>query len=224
MLEGAGRFFARHGFGAPTRDLAKALGVTQALIYKYFASKDQLIEQCLDAALGASEAGPALAVEPSSIAQDLTAFYRAFVARATETRMRLFMRAGLDGLAWPTRHGHALTGQVFLPLIAALRQAADLPGFDARPAMRGERELVMALHASMVFLGIRRHVYNMPMPDSLDDVVGLYVQSFLDGAVPAIARLLEGAEDSLTAQLMVPADRSSRGGASAPGPRRRSRR
>ena len=151
MLDQAANYFARHGFAATTRDVAQAMGVTQALIYKHFQSKEHVMEQVLEAALGATSGGQVMTVSPTSLQDDLAVFCRAFVARSTETRMRLFMRAGLDGLSWPTRRGNALTGQVFLPLIAALRQAAGLPGFDERPAMRGERELAMALHASMVF-------------------------------------------------------------------------
>ena len=205
MLAAAAVYFAKHGFAASTRDLAEALGVTQALIYKHFESKEDLIEKTLESALGQSDGGPGWVGSPETLQADLTAFYRRFVARSTETRMRLFMRAGLEGLSWPTKRGHALTQKVFLPVIVALRQAAGLPGFDASPAMRGERELVMALHAGMVFLGIRRHVYGMPMPENLDDVVDLNVRTFVAGAVPGIARLHAEGGDSLTAQLLVPA-------------------
>ena len=38
-------FFAEHGFRASTRDLAKRLGVTQALLYRYFKSKQALIDR-----------------------------------------------------------------------------------------------------------------------------------------------------------------------------------
>ncbi|MSO65143.1 MAG: TetR/AcrR family transcriptional regulator [Alphaproteobacteria bacterium] len=44
IVEQAIHFFAREGFSATTRDLAEHLGVTQSLIYQYFATKDQLID------------------------------------------------------------------------------------------------------------------------------------------------------------------------------------
>ena len=211
MIEEAAGFFARHGFDASTRDLARALGVTQALIYRHFKSKDDLIDQTLATTLGAGQRGGPGRAEPGALAdvtigleERLAGFYGAFVAGATETRMRLFMRADLDGRSWPQRRGVVLTTQVFEPVIAAIRFHAGLPAADQHPLMRGERELAMMLHASMVFLGIRRHVYGMPMPDSLDDIVRLYVRTWLAGAVPAIRDLHEKGEESLTLPLLTP--------------------
>lgn len=57
MLADAAEHFAAHGFSSPTREIAAALGVTQALIYRYFASKDDLIDRTLHAALGDVSAG-----------------------------------------------------------------------------------------------------------------------------------------------------------------------
>lgn len=94
----------------------------------------------------------------------LLTYYLDFVARSTEERMRLFIRAGLDGRSWPARRDHALTRNLYLPAIARLRAEAGLPGTDALPPMRGEREPVLMLHASTAFLGIRRYVTGCRCP------------------------------------------------------------
>src|ERR1700689_323824 len=41
----ATEFFGEEGFGGGTRDLARRLGVTQPLLYRYFPSKDDLIRE-----------------------------------------------------------------------------------------------------------------------------------------------------------------------------------
>src|SRR3974390_2284947 len=41
----ATEFFAEQGFAGGTRDLARRLGVTQPLLYRYFPSKDDLIKE-----------------------------------------------------------------------------------------------------------------------------------------------------------------------------------
>jgi AcrR family transcriptional regulator len=223
MLARAARHFAEHGFHSSTRDIATALGVTQALIYKHFASKDDLVEQTLQAALGGAQSGSSWLDPGLPVRAALLAYYTDFVAGSTEARMRLFIRAGLDGRSWPTRRGHALTRNLFLPAIAGLRAEAGLPGTDAVAPMRGERELVMMLHASMVFLGIRRHVYGMPMPERLDDVVGLYVETFMAGAIPALRALHAGGAASLKVPLAARSRGRGTAPVSAPGRKRTSR-
>ncbi len=203
MLQQAAEHFADHGFESPTREIAAALGVTQALIYKHFDSKEAFIEQALEAALG-DVVGRQLLFDPDiELGKGLFEFYSPFVARSTRKRMRLFMRAGLDGRTWPSRRGNTLTQGLFIPVISALRQTASLPALDRSPPLRGERELVMMLHASMVFLGIRRHIYGMQMPENLDDVVRLYVDTFVNGAVTAIRELHQKGEDSLKIRLLA---------------------
>ena len=198
MLDDAAVHFADHGFDSTTRDIADALGVTQALIYKHFNSKEDFIERTLERVF-ATDADDGPWIDPKRPLNDeLFRFYRGFVSHTSETRMKLFIRAGLDRRSWPTRRGHRLNTGLFLPTIAALRERVKLPVFNTTPAMRGERELVMTLHASMVFLGIRRHIYGMVMADNLDDVVELYVSNFLSGANSTMIALHQHGDESLT--------------------------
>lgn len=206
MLDAAAAFFAEHGLEAPTRDVAKALGVTQALIYKHFDSKDDLIERTLERAFDAGPDGDSWVDPDAALRDELIRFYTGMTDRANEQRMRLFIRAGLDGRSWPTRRGHTLTRRLFLPVIAALRHRAGLQGLTRLPPMRGERELAMMLHASVVFLGIRRHIYGMKLPADLSDVVTLYVDTFLEGAERSLRALHAGGDDSLTVPLATPRD------------------
>ncbi|WP_197673739.1 helix-turn-helix domain-containing protein [Stappia sp. ES.058] len=45
IVEEAVRFFAECGFEGQTRELAKRMGISHAVIYKHFDSKDALIER-----------------------------------------------------------------------------------------------------------------------------------------------------------------------------------
>ena len=49
FIEKAIDFFAEEGFESSTRGLAKRLGVTQPLLYRYFHSKEDLISEVYDA-------------------------------------------------------------------------------------------------------------------------------------------------------------------------------
>ena len=48
IVSEAARFFAECGFEGKTRELAKRMGVSHAVIYKHFESKDALIERVYD--------------------------------------------------------------------------------------------------------------------------------------------------------------------------------
>jgi AcrR family transcriptional regulator len=207
MLEAAMGFFAENGFEASTRDLGRHLGVTQALLYKHFGSKEAFIAELMDLAFGDSRpSDPAILEDPSrSLIDRLCDFYRADT-RSDGTRMRLFVRAGLAGWPLPARRGAQLTRSVFLPVIRALRKEAGLPDVDQKPMMRGERELAMMLHASIVFLGIREHVYRMPMPADRARIVHLYAETFVPGALSALARLHgQDGVDGLVVRQLAPA-------------------
>jgi AcrR family transcriptional regulator len=205
MIEAAVPFLAEHGFGASTRDLARHLGVTQALIYKHFGSKEAFIASLLEQTF--SGLGPlddcVLEDDTRPIAERLAAFYKD--SGRAKDRIRLFVWAGLEGWPIPARQGARLTRQVFRPVIRALRREAGIAGFEERPLMRGERELAMMLHASIIFLGIREHVYRMPMPDDRAELIRFYVDIYLAGALAQLRRLHEGeVGDGLTLAQLAP--------------------
>ena len=202
MLKDAAALFAERGLDVSTREIADALGVTQALIYKHFESKEDLIERTLEFTFAPRDAASDRWIDPNKpLNEELLNYYVGLSARAGQQRMKLFIRAGLDGRSWPTRRGSALTKHLFLPVISALRRDAGLPGLSETPPMRGERELCMMLHASVVFLGIRQHIYGMEMPDDLSDVVALYVATFLTGAVAKMRDLHADGAASLAVRL-----------------------
>ena len=206
ILEAAAALFAEAGFGAPTRVLAARLGVTQALLYRYFRSKQHLIERVFEQAftrLQGQAADSRLTDRTTSLEARLIRFYRGYLARISFTSMRLFVRAGLDGGDLARRFSVPLTERLLAPVIEELRHAAGLPGSDVRPMMRGERELAMALHGGIVFLATRKYVYGMPMPDDLSDLVALQVRTYLPGGLEELRRLHgDAGESTLTVRQL----------------------
>jgi AcrR family transcriptional regulator len=192
IVEEAKIFFADHGFRGSTRELARQLGVTQALIYKYFPSKQALIDAVFQSVF-IDTWDPAvtehLTAKTPSLDQRLTEFYQDFARRSSPVSARLFMRANLDDQKLADRYTFALNERILTPMVAALRREAGLSTVARKPMMRAERELAMSLHSTIVFLGIRKFIYNSPLPDNLDDHVVLYVENFLAGAPSTMARI-----------------------------------
>lgn len=210
ILDEATIFFAEHGLKESTRALANRLGVAQALIYRYFPSKQALIERVIDHVFGQlwDDSWSALIADRNvPLAERLARLYGAYLDRAGPVAIRLFLRLSLEGSDITRRYSIPLTEQILRPVIAELRAKAGLPAFEARPMMRGERELAMILHGGMIFLGIRKHVYRTTSVD-LTDLIGLQVATFLDGAWGHLTALHgQGATDSLTVEHLQRARR-----------------
>lgn len=208
IVDEAAQLFAEKGFEATTRDLADRLGVRQALLYKYFPAKDALITAVFEGVFdrsGREQSNTLLADRTQPLEDRLFDFYRRTAEETDGIRIRLFVRAALDGWPIAKRRGAALTGLIFEPLIGELREQAGLAPFAGKAMMRGERELAMMLHAALVFFGIREHVYRMPMPADREAVVRLYIRTFLAGAANSLKDIHAGrAGMSLTVPQLAP--------------------
>jgi len=192
ILREASLFFAQEGFSASTRDLADRLGVRQALLYKYFPSKEALLEVIFENVLAVHWVMEWAGVfdDPSlTIEEKLLHFYSEHLKNEDGIGLRLFLRAALDGWSLSARRMELVRAKMVRPLVAALRREAKLPGYDAVPLMWGELELVMTLHASVVFYSMRVHIYGGDMPSDTADVLHLYVANFLSGARDSLRRL-----------------------------------
>ena len=194
IVTAAIEFFAEEGFRGSTRDLARRIGVTQALLYRYFKNKQALIDRVFEEIVferwDESNADRLLDVA-QPLSTRLTHFCQAFAQRFSKQRVRLFMRAGLDDQKLAERYTFPLNDRVLFPIITALRREAKLPPPSAQPILRAERELVMTLHGAIAHVGLRKYIYNSPLPDDLDELVAFYVSCFLEGAIPTIKRLNE---------------------------------
>lgn len=195
IVREAAAFFADVGLDGRTRDLAARMNVSQALIYRYFPKKQALIDRVFATVFerrGNDSWDGLLADESIPLEDRLIRFYREYAGRQSYVSMRLFMFAGLTGGGLQRRYSFDLTEHVFAPVIGALRREAGLPSLGDEPMVRGERELAMMLHGSIIFLGIRKHVYQMPLPDSLDDLIAQHVRTFMSGAASAMQVMRAG--------------------------------
>ena len=58
------------------------------------------------------------------------------------------------------------------------------------PLTEIEYELVWGLHASIFYIGVRKWIYGLPIPDDVEPIVDAKVMAFLEG-VPYVMRQLE---------------------------------
>jgi AcrR family transcriptional regulator len=189
IAQAAVRFFAEHGFEGQTRELARRIGITQPLLYRYFPSKEALIERVYQEVFVGhwnADWDTWLADRRQPLKDRLLRFYKDY-ARAILSYewVRLFTFAGLKGLDINTRYLKLLRDSIFPRVIAEVRHAYGQPGLDAAPVREAEIEIVWGLHAAIFYLGVRRWIYNLAIPGDLDAVVTDKVTAFLEGA-PAV--------------------------------------
>ena len=184
IVRGAVAFFAEFGFDGGTRELAARLSITQPLLYRYFPSKEALLDRVYDEVY-LSHWDPQwegrLADRSVPLEQRLTAFYSEYARLIlTYEWVRLFMFAGLKGLDFNRRYLGFLRKAVFERVVAEIRATHGLP--QSEPPREQEIELVWGLHASIFYLGVRRWIYGLPTPPDLEGDVTLRVTAFLRGA------------------------------------------
>lgn len=200
IVEAASRFFADHGFSGPTRDLAASIGVTQALLYRYFDSKTDLIDAVFaevfktDWSEAALERFEADAGRPT--VDRLADVYGAMLAGVTDTATRLFFRAGLDAYAGPITRSARLSWPLWTAIVESWRREAALPALAEKPMLEGERALVMALHDAMIMIRVQEHVLHAARRLSDAEEIRQVAETYDAGARSVLATL-HGADAGL---------------------------
>jgi AcrR family transcriptional regulator len=194
IAEGAVRFFAEHGFGGQTRQLAQSIGITQPLLYRYFPSKEALIERVYqEVFVGRWNQQWECWLDDRAlpIEERLLRFYRDYAQMILSYEwVRLFFFAGLRGLDFNARFLKMLSDRIFTRVIGELRFAHRLPLVSEVAMRETEVELVWALHAAIFDIGTRRWIYGLAVPEDIDALVAALVTAFLVGAPIAITRSL----------------------------------
>ncbi len=161
ILDGAIAFFAEHGFGGQLRDLARSIGVTHALLYHYFPTKQALVDRVyLEVFEGRwrAEWDDLLDDPDISVEDKLTAFYAEYVnITLSKEFVRILVFSGLSDHTITDRFFAMLRVRLFPRLIRETRRFRNLVS-RARPSER-EMELLMGLHGGFFYITMRRWIY-----------------------------------------------------------------
>jgi AcrR family transcriptional regulator len=185
IVDEAVRFFAEVGFGGDTRELAKRAQITHALLFRYFPSKEALIERVYrEVYLGRWDPQWELLIQDRSLPlrERLECFYLSYARTILSYDfVRLLMFSGLRGASM-TRRWFARVGQrIVKPICRELRAAHGMPDFDRVPLSQTEVELVWGMNARIFYFGVRKFIYGMPVPRALEQLIAAEVRTFFDG-------------------------------------------
>ena len=186
IIREAVRYFAEVGFDGDTRELARRLGVTQSLLYKYFPNKDALIDKVYqEVYLGRWNPLWEDIIRDRSIDIEtrLTRLYVEY-AKAALTRdwVRIFMFSGLRGEDINRRYLAVLRQRILEPIAVEMRVALDLPLPAEVPIGALELELVWSINARVFYFGQRQWVFDVPLGAGIEELIAMTIAHFVAGA------------------------------------------
>jgi AcrR family transcriptional regulator len=161
ILDGAVEFFSSHGLDGQMRVLAQGIGVTHALLYHYFPTKQALIDRVYQELFEGrwKPEWESLLDDPHlPIPEKLTRFYCDYAAFIlSRDFVRIFVFSGLSDHYITDRFFDLLRERLFPRLVRETRKYRGLKS-RAKPSSR-ELELLMGLHGGIFYTGIRRWIY-----------------------------------------------------------------
>jgi AcrR family transcriptional regulator len=183
FLRKAAAFFAEEGFDGGTRELAKKLGVTQPLLYRYFPSKEELIKEVYRTVYlerWKPEWDDLLGDRSRPIRSRLQSFYEAYTdAIFTQEWMRIYLYSGLKGLEINRLYVGLLHERVLVRIIEEYRHEAGLPAQD-HPS-QAELELAWMLQGGIFYYGVRKLIYQSPVLEDKSRMISNALDVFLEG-------------------------------------------
>jgi AcrR family transcriptional regulator len=179
----ATEFFSDEGFGGGTRDLARRLGVTQPLLYRYFPSKDDLIKEVYRTVyLEPLDSGwERLLTDRSRPLRDrLREFYNAYTnVIFTRKWLRIYLYSGLKGLDINRWYVGIVRDKILTRIIRECRHEAGLP-VQSKPSAP-ELEMAWVFHSGIFYYGVRKYIYESPVLEDKERMISDALEVFLAG-------------------------------------------
>lgn len=185
ILAAATEYFSEVGIDGQTRELAARLGVSQSLIFKYFSSKEVLLEKIYED-LYLTRWNPSweetVVDRTRSIEDRMICFYRDYANMILRKEwIRIFLFSGLRDSNIHSRFLQLLQKRIFVPLAEELRHAFEHDGVDKKPLTELEIQMVWSSHSKIFYYGLRKWVYKTETSVGIDEFIECEVQSFLAG-------------------------------------------
>lgn len=192
LIEVAIDLFAQKGFGGTTtKEIAAAAGVTEAIIFRHFATKQDLYQAILDYKCGSEDSGRnswlAKADELMEAEDDL-GFFRflltAIIGFHCEFPQfeRLLVHAALEGHELGIMHQQQISetvGKRFIAYIGRRQAAGAIRAGDARPVL-------LSLVGAAKFYAMQKYMFSASELQSCDDgeMIENFLQILMNGLKP----------------------------------------
>ncbi len=195
IIQGAIAYFAEVGFSGQTRELSKRLGITQPLLYRYFANKQALVDKVYQTVFEGRWNPQWLALlqdRSVPLRERLVEFYRQYSAATYRPDwIRIYMYAGLSTPALNQRYIKLIRRELMPVICRELRLYCGVDD-QATKVSNEEMEFYWSLHGGIFYFAVRHHVYQIKAPVDFMGNVGVAIDNFLAGAKTTYPKLLSG--------------------------------
>lgn len=175
-------FFAEEGFESSTRGLAKKLGVTQPLLYRYFPSKEDLISEVYDAVYvkrWKPEWELILRDRSRPLQDRLNTFYNVYTDVIFNRQwMRIYLFSGLKGVGINRRYMQLVRLRILEPILEEARAEFGLPEQESADC---EVEFARIMHGGIFYYGVRDLIYESALSTDKERVIADAMEAFMAG-------------------------------------------
>lgn len=182
ILDKAIVIFAERGLSGSTRDLARELGVTQPLLYRYFPSKRALVEEVYETVFlqrWNPDWEEALSDRTRPLRDRLLGFYASYTETVFQPDwMRIYFHSGLAGDEINRTYVARVEKRLLNRIVAEFKAEHGQP--ETAPTM-GEVEMVWIMHAGIFYHGVRKVVFEASVHPDKSVVIRNAVDIFLSG-------------------------------------------
>ena len=200
ILSGAIEYFATFGFEGQIRGLAAQLGVSQGLIYRYFPSKEDLIDRVYQVVFlnrWNDEWDRILKDRGKPLQVRLAMLYKSYYATVDRYDViRISLSSALRGEKIGINYLEYVRQGLIIPIAEEIRAEFDLPSPFDRPISILEEQIIYSLHAKFLYSLTRKHVYGHDTGTDINFLIQIYVDAFFSSLEMSMMRVfkLEDAE------------------------------
>ncbi len=183
ILAKAIEYFAQVGFDGGTRELARHLGTTQPLLYRYFPTKDALIQEIYKAVfldIWRPAWDDLLSDTARPLRDRMQQFYEEYMAAIlTPQWIRIYFFAGLKGVTINVHYLAVVEERILKRIIREFHREMGLKvPVDVAPE---DLETAWTLQGGIFYYGVRKYVYGSPMHTSAEVVISQSLDVFCAG-------------------------------------------
>ncbi len=196
ILDAAISYFSEAGFSVQTRELSRRIGVSQPLLYRYFPSKQDLIEAVFEEVFLSrlrDEWVTQLRDRSVALRERLMLFYMQYGKMTYRPEwIRIYMYAGLAGERLNRDYLTLVRRKLLHPMCVEFREEFLSAGQRelAGPVSAREIELAWNLHGSMFYWAVRQNIFGARAGLAFETRTADAIDLFLAGAEKIYASIV----------------------------------